>query len=161
MSFFSSADSSKHSREAHLSGQLYFQEPTSMIPPLALQEALDAKKPGRSHDNHDSISIILHISLLVFLFNIDPMITMIQQSTPMIQRQCISHSNASRSICTSLGSLCGSRQQGLKFSCFSISFMAKQRIVMRQVSWLFGCTTAGKPRSMLVEVWVSQGVGQW
>lgn len=132
-----------------------------MIPPLALQEALDAKKPGRSHDNHDSISIILHISLLVFLFNIDPMITMIQQSTPMIQRQCISHSNASRSICTSLGSLCGSRQQGLKFSCFSISFMAKQRIVMRQVSWLFGCTTAGKPRSMLVEVWVSQGVGQW
>ena len=31
-----------------------------MIPPLALQEALDAKKPGRSHDS----SIILHISLL-------------------------------------------------------------------------------------------------
>ncbi|CAL1167755.1 unnamed protein product, partial [Cladocopium goreaui] len=33
--------------QAHLSGQLYFQEPTSMIPPLALQEALDAKKPGQ------------------------------------------------------------------------------------------------------------------
>ena len=31
------------------------------------------------------------------------------------------------------------------FPIFSISFMAKQRIVMRQVSWLFGCTTAGKP----------------
>ena len=47
--FFFEPDTSKHCREAHLSGQLYFQEPTSMIPPLALQEALDAKKPGRSN----------------------------------------------------------------------------------------------------------------
>jgi len=41
----------KHRRDvsqAHLSGQLYFQEPTSMLPPLALQEYVDMQKSGES-----------------------------------------------------------------------------------------------------------------
>ncbi|CAJ1434413.1 unnamed protein product [Effrenium voratum] len=32
--------------EAHLSGELYFQEATSMLPPAVLAQAMDARKPG-------------------------------------------------------------------------------------------------------------------
>lgn len=88
-----------------------------------------------------------------------------QRSTAMIQRQCISHSNASRSICTSLGSLCGSRQQGLKFSCFPNVFhilhgeTANCDEASQLAIWLHNSREA--EWSILVEVWVSQGVGQW
>ena len=32
--------------QAHLSGELYFQEATSMLPPAVLAQAMDARKPG-------------------------------------------------------------------------------------------------------------------
>ena len=86
-----------------------------MIPALALQEALDAKKPGRLQWKNSDYSISRCSSRIRCLDSI----SILWSNDPMIQWRCISHSNASRWISTSLGPLCGSRQQGLRqFSFF-------------------------------------------